>query len=77
MSSDSAELDALLGGPSRTVSQTRQSGVTVKSSRFIDTWARPSSSSSEAVGLDLGQAAARLADARAMRLASSTSSEPG
>ena len=47
---------------SRTVSQTSHSGVTAKSSRFIETWARPQLLDPEAVRLDPGQAAAGLAD---------------
>ena len=47
---------------SRTVSQTSQSGVMAKSSRFIDTCARPSSSIQNPFAWTFGQAAARLAD---------------
>ena len=48
---------------SRTVSQTSQSGVTEKSRRFIETWARRSSSIQNPLAWTFGRPAARLADA--------------
>ena len=62
MSSDSARSTPSSAATSRTVSQTSQSGVVAKSSRFIDTWARPSSSIQKPLAWTLRQAAARLAD---------------
>ena len=62
-------LDAVLGGERRgPSSQTSHSGVTAKSSRFIETWARrgwPRSGSriSKPFAWTCGQAAARFADA--------------
>ena len=62
MSSDSAGSTPSARAPAPTASQTRQIGVTSKSSRFIETWAQSGSLETEAARLDAGQAAARLAD---------------
>ena len=66
MSSDSASVTPSSAASARTLSQTSHSGVTPKSSRFIDTCARTGWPALrlvhlEAVGLDPGQTAARLA----------------
>ena len=63
ISSDSASSTPSSAATSRTVSQTSHSGVTSKSRRFIETWAPAQLLDPEAVGLDLGQPAAGLADA--------------
>ena len=78
MSSDSASSTPSSAARSRTASQTSQSGVTVKSSRFIDTWARsgcPRSGSrtSKPLAWTRGRPPPDSRTRRAMRLASSTS----
>jgi hypothetical protein len=55
MSSDSAGLTPASAAASRTASQTRQMGVAAKSTRFIETCARPSSSMKKAFACTFGR----------------------
>ena len=69
-------LDALLARASAaTASQTRQIGVTAKSSRFIETWAQSGSSSRKPFAWTRGRPPPDSRTARAIRFASSRSVE--